>query len=345
MLTGTPRSARVNVEVVCAVSARLCGALIAFVILFAAQSAMAATARSQEITLAKGWNAICLDVQPADPAVPAVFDPAKVDFVARYFTPASEVRFLDNPAELSWNDPAWGVWYAPDRGEDFLSNLHAIDAGAAYLVHAREAHTLTVTGDVRFRRLRWKTDSFNLTGLPVEGNATITFAQFFSGAADKLGARVYRLANGAWQPVTNLTTTTLRPGEAYWIYCEGHADYQGPLDVRFSGMDGIDLGFHSNASTVELTNRSNAPFSVQATVESNSGLPLYRSVRQAGAVATQAHSLDTAGALGSIAAGATTRLQIETRREQMNAGSGSAVLKLATSNGLVLRIPVHASVP
>jgi hypothetical protein len=319
--------------------------LLFFVMVFSAGDALAATSRSVQITLAKGWNAIHLDVQPADPAVASVFDPAKVDFVARYFTPGSQVRFLENPEEQQWNMPGWGVWYAPDRAEAFLTSLHAVDGGAAYLVHAREACVLDVTGEVRCRRLRWKTDSFNLTGLPVEGTQTPTFAQFFSGAEQKVGVRVYRLVEGAWQNVTDVTTARIRPGEAYWIYCEGNTDYQGPLDVRFSGAEGIDFGPQTHLSNVEITNKTGAPVTVEAALESSTGLPLYRAVPQPGTVTPKTSSLSAAGGVGPIAGGGTERLRLEIRPQFITGSEASGILKLSTSDGLVFRIPVRALAP
>lgn len=305
----------------------------------------AGTTRTQQIALAEGWNAIYLDVQPVNASVAAVFDPAKVDFVARYFTPLTPVRFIENPAEQAWNTPAWGVWYAPDRAEAFLTTLHAVDGGCAYLVRARSAFTLNVTGEVRFRPLRWNMDSYNLTGLPAEGAARPTFARFFSGAAGRVGAKVFRLVEGSWQKVIDLATAEIRPGEAYWIYCEGKTNYQGPLELRFTGLDSVSFGNGSNVSVIELANRATNPFSVKASIESGEDLPLFRSVPDLENLTSRAEALVSDANLGNLSPEGVSQFRLEFRPALMTAPSGGAVLKLSTSDGIVLRVPVRATLP
>jgi len=309
----------------------------------AAGQLAASTLRTQQLVLVKGWNAVWLDVDPVDDRVPAVFDPEKVDVVARYFTPQSQVRFIEDPGEKAWNAPGWSVWYGPTRAEAFLSNLHAAQGGCAYLVHARSACTLGVTGTVRFRPLRWNGDSFNLTGLPVEGTTSLTFARFFSGAAGRLGAQVYRLVEGSWQKVSSLATTTIRPGEAYWIFCEGKTNYQGPLELRFTGGDTLNFGDSSNLSIIELTNRATAGFEVTASIEPEGDLPLIRAVPNLAELKTNPVPFTGAAGLGNLGAGAATQLRLELRRAQMSNAAGSAVIKFSTSDGIVLRVPVRAS--
>ena len=315
------------------------------VFLLIAPTGHAGTTRTQEISLVEGWNAVHLDVQPLDSRVTAVFDPAKVDFVARYFTPATGVRFIENPTEQPWNKPEWGVWHAPDRAEAFLTTLHAVDGGCAYLVHARSATTPSVTGEVRFRPLRWNADSFNLTGLPVEGAVRPTFARFFSGAAGKLGAKIYRLVEGSWQKIDNLATEQVRPGEAYWIYSEGKTTYQGPLGLQFIGTDSLTFGRGSNLSVIELSNRATNPFSVTATIESGGNLPLFRSVQDLANLVNKAEALGSGTNLGNLGADSVTQFRLEFRPGMMTGSSGAAVLKLSTSDGIVLRVPVRATLP
>ncbi len=296
--------------------------------------------RTQQFQLAAGWNAIYLDVDPADDDVEAVFDAQLVDAVARYFEPATPVRFIESPDEEPWNSPAWSVWYAPQRAESFLTSLHAIHGGAAYLVHAVKAGTLSITGEARLRAPRWKTDSFNLAGFPVDA-AGLTFAQYFAGAENRIGSRVYRLQNGSWQKVTNLAATQIRPGEACWVFCEGSTNYPGPLELRLTGASGIHFSARAAATTIELRNRVNAPFTVQASIEANDGLPLYRQLVDLSELTAESAPLNGVVSLGSLAPGGTTHLRLELRPEFFNGNGSSAILKLATSNGVVLRVPIR----
>ncbi len=305
----------------------------------------AATTRTQVIELVEGWNAIWLEVAPSDDKITAVFDPEKVDVVARYFTPKTQVRFIADPGEQAWNTPGWGVWYAPSRAEAFLTNLHAIQGNSAYLVHAKSNVTLRITGEVRYRPLRWNTDSFNLTGLPVSETTRPTFARFFSGAGGKLGAQVYRLVEGSWQKITDLTTAEIRAGEAYWVFCEGKTNYQGPLELRFAGTDGVNFGGGSNLSVIEFSNRAGNAFSVTASIESGGSLPLFRSIPDLANLTSKSEPMLGNASLGNLSAGGVARFRLECRPALMTAAADSAILKFSTSDGVVLRLPVRASNP
>lgn len=320
--------------------------LVAFVAMFHVMGgALAGTERTQTVALTTGWNAIWLEVEPADSAVAKVFDPAKVDVVARYFTPKTQVRFIEDPSEAAWNNPGWGVWYAPSRAEAFLTSLYAIQGNCAYLVHATKDVTLEVTGAVRFQPMRWNTDSYNLTGLPVSGTVKPTFARFFSGAGGKVGTQVYRLVQGSWQKVSNPGATEIRAGEAYWIYCEGKTRYQGPLELRFTGQDGVSFGNGSNLSAIDLTNRATNAFSVSVSLEPGGNLPLFRTVTDFADLTSRSTPLGGLTDLGTLNAGTVSQLRLERRPAAMTGTSGSAVLKFSTSDGIVLRVPVRAILP
>jgi hypothetical protein len=312
--------------------------LIGFFIILSS-SALAAE-RTQEFQLVAGWNAIYLDVEPADDAVEASFQSGLVDVVARYFTPKSPVRFIEDSAEEPWNTAGWSVWYAPSREESFLNSLHAVHGGAAYLVHAVKGGTLSIRGETVLRSVNWKVNSFNLTGFPVE-TAGLTFGQYFAGAGNRIGTRVYRLNNGSWQKVTSLTTTQIRPGEAYWVYCEGSTEYAGPLGLQLAGASGITFNARNGVTTVHLRNQVNTPFSVKASIEANSGLPLYHQVVDFAEFTAESAPLNGSLQLGTLEAGKATTLRLELRTEFLEAAGGSAILKLTASNGVVLRVPVR----
>lgn len=310
------------------------------VLLLLLGSAAEGAERTQEFQLVAGWNAIYLDVDPADDAVAASFQGGLVDAVARYFVPNTAVRFIESGEEEPWNTSGWSVWYAPGRAESFLNSLHAVHGGAAYLVHAVRAGTLSIQGEAKLRPVNWKVDSFNLTGFPVE-TAGLTFAQYFAGAGNRIGTRVYRLNNGSWQKVTSLTTTQIRPGEAYWVFCEGSTDYAGPLALEVTGLDSINFNARNGVTTLHLRNRVNTPFTVQASIEANSGLPLYHQVVDLSEFTAESALFNGTVPLGTLDPGKTTSLRLELRPEFLVAAGGSATLKLATSQGIVLRVPVH----
>jgi len=312
-------------------------------LLLAAAGASAGAERVQTLQLEAGWNAVFLDVDPADDAVEAVFDPELVDVVARYFEPTSSVRFITDPAEEPWKEPGWGVWYGPRRAESFLSNLHAAHGGVAYLVHAVKAGTLSVRGEAGWRPPRWKGDSFNLVGFPVDALG-MSFAEYFGGAGQRIGVRVYRLREGSWRKVTDLAGTRIRPGEACWVYCEGNTRYPGPLELRGPGARGIGFAEGGLSASIELHNRGNAPFSVVASLEANEGLPLYRRIAIPSELSSVAAPLSAPVSLGTLAPGQVDVLRLELREELLQGlqgAGGSAILKLSASNGVVLRVPIR----
>ncbi len=294
----------------------------------------------QQFQLTAGWNAIYLDVDPGGAAVAEVFDVELVDAVARYFVPPTQVRFIESPDEEPWNTEGWSVWYSERRAESFLSTLHAVDGGAAYLVHALKNGTLTIRGETMARPVKWKVGSFNLAGFSVE-TAGITFAQYFAGTQGRIGTRVYRMQNGSWQKIVNLAGTQIKPGEACWVYCEGATDYPGPLELRMSGSTGVHFSERSLVSVIELRNIVNASFSVQAGIESNDGLPLFRQVVDLNELTAESKALNGMTPIGTLAPGETTTLRLEFRPEFFNGSGESAILKLSTSHGVVLRVPVH----
>lgn len=296
--------------------------------------------RQQQFQLNAGWNAIFLEVNPIVDGVGEVFGADMVDAVARYFVPNSPIRFIEDPQEEPWNTAGWSVWYAPQRAESFLNTLHAVHGGAAYLVHATKAGVLAINGAVVPSVREWKADSFNLIGFPVDV-VGLTFAQYFAGAEGKIGAQVYRMVNGSWQKVTNLAATRIQPGAAYWIYCEGRTSYTGPLEVRMTGANAVNFGGQSSAVAIELRNRINTSFSVEASIESNDGLPLFRRVNDLSTLTAQSVPLLTKAALGTLAPGQTDVFRLELRRDTQTVSGTSAVLKFTTSNGVVQRVPIH----
>jgi hypothetical protein len=301
--------------------------------------------RTQTIELRQGWNAVFLEVEPPNTNPDAVFAGTPVDVVARYFPMSSPVQFISDPADAPWNKPGWGVWYSTNRPDAFLTSLHALHGNKACLVHATANHLWRVTGKVAFTRIRWQADSFNLLGFPVDEQAPPTFDRFFAGAGGLIGQRIYRLDNkGRWLPVTTPTTTTVRTGEAYWVYCQGRTDYQGPLDVKGPGLGMLDFGATGSTLQVDLLNTLSSPASVTVERVSDTGdLPLARVVRDLSTLQTSYPELAPVTALSSLEAGTPDFLRLQVRREAMTAAEQVCLLKLTSSQGVRFWIPVRAA--
>ncbi|OPZ30026.1 MAG: hypothetical protein BWZ02_00884 [Lentisphaerae bacterium ADurb.BinA184] len=308
--------------------------------------AMAAGTRTQAVAIRAGWNAVFLEVQPAQPNPAAVFAGTPFDIVATYLPTLTPVKFLSDPAEASWNEPGWAVWYAPDREDAFLTTLRAVFANRPYLVHAREAFAWRIEGTVSCRAPLWQADSFNLVGFPVDEVSPPSFAEFFAGDDAFAGGKFYRLADGRWHRVTAAGSTRLAAGEAYWVYCDGASTHGGPLRLGGGRDESLEFGANTDTAELRLTNVTSAPLAVTVHTVSEAGaLPLSRVETDLVNAVTTYPDLPAVYDLPDIAPGATAVLPLHLRRERMTQARQCVLLRLATDVGAVYWVPVYASLP
>ena len=305
---------------------------------FAACLATAAPPRTQHFDLHKGWNSLFLQVEPESSEPGNVFASAPIDMVASFLPSRSSVQFISDPAEEPWNKPGWSVWYAPSRPDSFLSTMGAVIPHRPYLVHATQDSEWSISGTVRFRRLEWQSNSFSLLGFPVDTQAPPTFASLFENSSHQ---SVFRLTNGNWMRVTDLATT-VRPGEAYWVRCDGRSTWQGPLEIEFTGVDGLSFGDSSDTSLLTFRNRSSLPFAVQIEVlAEDQGLPLAQAVLNPENLVVAYPDLQSVTVLDTLEAGRSQDLRLHLRREKMTTRQQSCVLRISAA-GIVQMLPVTA---
>ena len=213
----------------------------------AAAPARGAVEREQVIPLQSGWNAVFLEVYPAQPDPAVLFSGAPVDMAASLHAASSTAQFIANPGADLFRRAGWGVWYSEERPDAFLKTLHAIVGQQAYLIHATRPWTWTVSGAPVMAETRWEANAYNFAGFSVDPVAPPTFARFFAGSKAHRLDKIYRLRSGAWQRVDNAAGETIRSGEAFWIYCDGASAYQGPLQVETPTRAGLVLAGSSSA--------------------------------------------------------------------------------------------------
>jgi len=207
---------------------------------------------------------------------------------------------------------------------------------------AQQDFILAVRGEVAFEPVRWKNDSFNFLGFGLDAQSPPTFAKFFSGSTAHQPNRVYRLVNDQWMLVTSPGGTRMRSGEAYWVFCKGGSDFQGPLTVQISGVDRLAFG-GLGESSVLFVNRSTDPFSLK--VETHSGvlgLPLSYIVRGITDGRMADHYLDFTALhqLPSLEPSQKSGLWLKLRRERMTRAEQGTLLRISTDAGVELWIPV-----
>lgn len=229
---------------------------------------------SQNISLAQGWSAVWLEVEPAyavgDTVLNDVSDPGDDEVLAegdsRIGLPKDPQDVFANESILSvvtpqpsaglagifaappgalgtFNQDEWQQWNRVDPIGS--NNLAKIFGNAPYLVQTDAAVNLNVEGSVEFYRPTWNPDRYNLIGFALDSANPPSFDAFFgpSGAKHPV-SQIFRLdaATGNWAPV--LGSEPMVSNEAYWIFSAGPSNYMGPIAVDFenSALGNLDFG-------------------------------------------------------------------------------------------------------
>lgn len=329
--------------------AAFCHAFVLCAAVLLEGSAFADANRTQTISLRAGWNAVYLEVFPSEPEPSKLFAGTPIDIAASYYAALSTAQFISNPSADLLRQSGWAVWYADSREDAFLTTLHAIQAGQPYLIFSKRDFTWAVHGLATPARVHWQADSFNLVGFSVAEQGAPTFAQFFSGSKAHQHNRIYRLSDGIWRQVTEPGAETLRSGEAFWIYCEGGSEYQGPLRVETPASQGLVL----RAGVEELILRNDADYPVAARLEhvapGADSVPLSIVVTAVGDASAPVQSVavpkpDGAWAqqLPPIEPGAALKVPFAARRRDQEQRAGSSLLKISTDIGTEIWVPVFS---
>jgi len=305
-------------------------------------TAYAGSQVTQKFTLSPGWNAIFLDVQPElmDPAT--VFSEIKnLESVWTWLGRNSPVEFIQNPAEGLWNKPGWGV-YTTDPDKAFLNSLHVILAGYPYLIKLAgdQGTTIEISGVPTVKKIRWTSNSFNLLGFRVDRENPPSFADFFGISAAHAGQAIYYLENatGKWKFIDNPSAVKIHSGTAYWVYCEGSSDYQGPVEVQLPILDGLDFGPFLNSLTITLHNTSDKTAIVNITLLSMEIDLTYRTFNKETGLFEWPPLKDMPPI--SLEAGRYYNIRISARRETLQAERADSLVRISDNLGTLLLVPV-----
>jgi len=248
-----------------------------FVLLLLTGQAPGQTATyEQVIDLQPGWNAVFVQVEPEDNQLATVFADVPVASVWRWLPTGDGARFVQDPAEGLENIEGWFAWFPEPRPEAFLTNLFRINANTAYLVYIEgsQSHQIRINGRPELLPLRWQTDAFTLTGLPVAASNPPTFGEFFADSAAHQNQPVYRLSSdGRWLAV-DAAATPIEAGEAYWIFTDGNSRFQGRLDLVLDQGESLEYAAALEEIRFVLRNRSQLPGSFQLRRLAGSSMPL-----------------------------------------------------------------------
>lgn len=322
-----------------------CGLMItALSVLLAFGAAGADTTRTQTIDLVRGWNSVFLEVAPEDPAPDAVFAGTPVAQAIAYFPKLSPVLFIQDPDETRWEKSGWHRWAPPGNPEAVLNDLYRIQANKTYILFSTADYTWRITGDPRFRKRKWRPDSFNLVGFHVDESAPPTFAQFFGMSRAHVGLKAYRLIDNQWRRILDPSAANIVSGRAYWVYCDGGSNHQGPLKITLPGS-GDGLGFTGPLHEREIEILNNSPNPLSFTVETLPGneVPLSLVQKDLTAETVVSYAPFTAYSPASpLEPGETVRVRLAARRKEIEKDAVSGLLKITDDLGDRFYVPVRA---
>ncbi len=232
---------------------------------------------TRSLPLKAGWNAVWLDVTPADTRVQAVTADLPLASIWTHQQRAPTTDFITNPSEPVWKRNEWLVHVPTNRIESLDNNLFHVFGDRAYLIELEADATWTVTGRPSARGAPWAANAWTLRGFPIDDAAPPTFRDYFRASpahydsASGTLTPVYRLgAAGEWERV--LPSDLMQAGAAYWVYTSGSSRFNAPLEVDLETSSGqLDFGQAVVEKQIVLRNLHAAP--VTATIEEILGPP------------------------------------------------------------------------
>jgi hypothetical protein len=310
-------------------------------------SSASAQTHTQSFTLQPGWNAVYVEVEPADNSTDALFAGLPVASVWTPAERASSADFIQDPSEAVFNEAGWLGWYHPSRPDAFLGNLFALHANRAYLIRITNSSPVNwaITGRPSLRHQDWVPDAYSLRGLPVDPDALPTFANFFRPSPAHYDAatgqleNIYRLgASGQWELAA--PSDTIRSGEAYWIQTRGASDYLAPLKVAVDLGDGLDYGLELTELSVGVANTTGGSMNVMVRDMGTNPTPLSHYTFDP-SLGGQWPTLPAPLAL-SPGPLSEIRLRLAIRRQDINAATFGSILSIRDGAGTRFLIPVNA---
>jgi hypothetical protein len=151
------------------------------------------------------------------------------------------------------------------------------------LVHipGTNSFTLRVQGGQGHLPVRWVTDNYNLTGLPVNptplaGPVVRDFLSSYTELWDGTQSAprgMYRLtADGIWVPM--VAGEEVKHGEAYWVYSKGAPNTSGSFGLELDYGESLDFPDDNDSRTIKLINPKSTSTKVRMQLQAAGTLSL-----------------------------------------------------------------------
>ena len=316
------------------------------VLLSAVSPLLAGGVIEQSFELHPGWNAIYLEVEPAETSIETVMAGLPVESVWTWRDGYRKTQFVQNPNEELLSVDGWFGWFPPAAPSSRLNNLYHFEANRAYLIEiASQAPPFewSVSGMPVLRRRKWAPDTLNFVGFPVDPGAPPTFGEYFKASPAHEGQKYYRMGqDGLWQEITAPFSETIKSGVGYLVYCKGASDYQGPLEIDTGSIDGLDFVEPLTGLSLTVGNHLDVDVDVRLKRESDAPVPLLLQViddvtaRSSWPVLPDDYSRE-------IPAGKNDVLTLGVRRADLGATEAREVLEVFNGKGSRILVPVHVA--
>ena len=244
-------------------------------VLLLAATPVQAQYRRQTIEMRAGWNAVHLEVDPAESSCAAFLEryAGKIEAIwtydnrytgARAFEPVEFRDDLETPPVRVEN--RWRLYHHEHPG---ISNLHHLRGARAYLLRVPDdepSFTVEVLGRPVPDDGHWVADGYSLRGFLVDPELREperpTFAAYFAGSDAHLapGSAVFAMGlDGRMEGPLELANARIEAGRAYWIYTAGVSHYRGPVEIESVPRQGLDFGLDLVEARLTLRNRTQTP--------------------------------------------------------------------------------------
>lgn len=221
----------------------------------------------QSIPLHEGWNAVFLEIAPYPRHCDRQFKDMPIRSVWYYNQDFSATQFFEDPNELTPDMPKWYPYFPLDHELTFAKKLYTLQPSRAYLIDASEETTWTIAGTPLRRRQKWTPDGFNLVGFTVDPENPPSFADWFSASPAHFNRlNIWTLTpNEGWKQILDPKAEKISSWTAYWVYCEGTSDYQGPVEVSLP--HGTELNYPRGFVEYTVRIRRNTQISGETVVD------------------------------------------------------------------------------
>ncbi|MBN2591388.1 MAG: hypothetical protein JXA96_16100 [Sedimentisphaerales bacterium] len=314
----------------------------------------------QIIHLEPGWNTVYLEVQPEPADCSEVFQDIPVKSIWMWNAPSSSESYVNIPVSPDSLVPS-DQWLGFFKDTPSVSNLHKLLGGKAYLIKydGQETYEWQVRGTPCLPKIYWTPKSYNFVGFNIESDYDkASFINYFENSSAHMGSNgfhkpVFGLVEDElnnqwiWKDLTsNYQTNVIESGRAYWIYCNSHSNFVGPLEIDVEQGKDLDFSSFLTEQDLTITNVSQDYCTVSVALEDiNGSNPLQYSEKDPNG---NAYWADFNSPISIVRLQPNTEhvLKLHINRMLVDKEQGfDAMLSISNDKGSMIKVPVMATCP